>query len=197
MAVVEPRPQLAHPAVDLAAVGGDLERLYVEHGDRVRAICASILRNRQEAEDAAQQVFVSALRALRSGDGAPRSGCVAGHDRAPGELGPDLLPGWRSAVRRARGRDQRRPGDDRRTPHGARSCLADDRRASVLPAGGVAAARSARARLRRARRRSSPQPCVGPLAPEPRSKDAAPAAREGRRRAHRRPMVERVRPSVR
>jgi RNA polymerase sigma-70 factor (ECF subfamily) len=33
----------------------------------VYAVCASILRNRQEAEDAAQQVFVSALRALRGG----------------------------------------------------------------------------------------------------------------------------------
>jgi RNA polymerase sigma-70 factor (ECF subfamily) len=67
MTIVEPRSQLVRPAADLAAVRGDLERLYVEHGDRVRAICASILRNPQESEDAAQQVFVSALRALWSG----------------------------------------------------------------------------------------------------------------------------------
>lgn len=59
MATLEPRPRAAAPE--------DLERLYVEHGERVYAVCASIVRNRQEAEDAAQQVFVSALRALRGG----------------------------------------------------------------------------------------------------------------------------------
>lgn len=45
----------------------ELERLYSEHAEQVRAICGSILRNRHEAEDAAQQVFVAALRALRGG----------------------------------------------------------------------------------------------------------------------------------
>lgn len=60
MASVEPRPVRS-------AAGFAAERLYREHGERVRAICGSILRNRQEAEDAAQQVFVSALRALHSG----------------------------------------------------------------------------------------------------------------------------------
>jgi RNA polymerase sigma factor (sigma-70 family) len=49
-----------HPRVEL-------ERLYSEHGEQVRAICGSILRNRHEAEDASQQVFVAALRALRGG----------------------------------------------------------------------------------------------------------------------------------
>src|SRR5512138_317309 len=52
------------PAGDACAA---LERLYVEHSGRVLATCASILRDRYEAEDAAQQVFVSALRALRAG----------------------------------------------------------------------------------------------------------------------------------
>src|SRR5438445_2053619 len=55
MATVVPHPRV------------ELERLYVEHGERVRAICGSILRNRHEAEDASQQVFVAALRALRGG----------------------------------------------------------------------------------------------------------------------------------
>jgi RNA polymerase sigma-70 factor (ECF subfamily) len=44
-----------------------LERLYEEHGERVRAICTGLLRDRQEAEDAAQQVFLSALRSLHNG----------------------------------------------------------------------------------------------------------------------------------
>jgi RNA polymerase sigma factor (sigma-70 family) len=61
MAAVVPHPRV------------ELERLYAEHGERVRAICGSILRNRHEAEDAAQQVFVAALRALRGGT-VPRDG---------------------------------------------------------------------------------------------------------------------------
>jgi len=65
MATVDPRPRLARPAA--RAARAKLERLYIEHGERVQAICASILRDRHEAEDAAQQVFVSALRALRAG----------------------------------------------------------------------------------------------------------------------------------
>jgi RNA polymerase sigma factor (sigma-70 family) len=44
-----------------------LECLYRAHGERVYAICAAMLRDPQEAEDAAQQVFVSAFRALRRG----------------------------------------------------------------------------------------------------------------------------------
>jgi len=47
--------------------GDQLERLYEEHGDRVRAICLGLLRDRHEAEDAAQQVFLSALRSLHNG----------------------------------------------------------------------------------------------------------------------------------
>jgi RNA polymerase sigma factor (sigma-70 family) len=55
MAAVVPHPR------------AELERLYSEHAEQVRAICGSILRNRHEAEDAAQQVFVAALRALGGG----------------------------------------------------------------------------------------------------------------------------------
>ena len=58
MAVIE------HPFSD---VGAQLEHLYEEHGDRVRAICLALLRDRHEAEDAAQQVFLSALRSLHNG----------------------------------------------------------------------------------------------------------------------------------
>lgn len=47
--------------------GEELERLYEEHGERVRAICLGLLRDRHEAEDAAQQVFLSALRSLHDG----------------------------------------------------------------------------------------------------------------------------------
>jgi RNA polymerase sigma factor (sigma-70 family) len=47
--------------------GEEIERLYEEHGERVRAICLGLLRDRYEAEDAAQQVFLSALRSLHNG----------------------------------------------------------------------------------------------------------------------------------
>ena len=70
MATVEPRPRSAPPTVDVSRARAnrtELERLFVEHGGRVYTICGSILGNRQEAEDAAQQVFVSALRALQTG----------------------------------------------------------------------------------------------------------------------------------
>jgi RNA polymerase sigma factor (sigma-70 family) len=50
-----------------AAAPAVVERLYREHGDCVLAVCRRLLRDRGEAEDAAQQVFVSALRALIRG----------------------------------------------------------------------------------------------------------------------------------
>jgi RNA polymerase sigma-70 factor, ECF subfamily len=49
----------------------DTEALYREHGAAVAALCRSLLRDRGEAEDAAQQVFLSAHRALLNG-AAPR-----------------------------------------------------------------------------------------------------------------------------
>jgi RNA polymerase sigma factor (sigma-70 family) len=71
-----------HPAVDPCVAMGlsaaesngrsqDTEALYREHGRAVDAFCRSLLRDRGEAEDATQQVFLSAHRALLNGS-APR-----------------------------------------------------------------------------------------------------------------------------
>jgi RNA polymerase sigma-70 factor (ECF subfamily) len=49
-----------------------VEQLYTSHAGLVRSICRSLLRDRSEAEDAAQQTFLSAQRALLSGS-APRN----------------------------------------------------------------------------------------------------------------------------
>ena len=49
----------------------DTEALYREHGTAVARLCGSLLRDRAEAEDATQQVFLSAHRALLNG-AAPR-----------------------------------------------------------------------------------------------------------------------------
>ena len=48
-----------------------VEELYTAHERLVRSICRSLLRDRTEAEDAAQQTFLSAQRALANGS-APR-----------------------------------------------------------------------------------------------------------------------------
>ncbi|HEY2309799.1 MAG TPA: RNA polymerase sigma factor [Gaiellaceae bacterium] len=45
----------------------DTEALYHEHGAAVAALCRSLLRDRGETEDATQQVFLSAHRALLNG----------------------------------------------------------------------------------------------------------------------------------
>jgi RNA polymerase sigma-70 factor (ECF subfamily) len=45
----------------------DTEALYRAHGPAVAALCRSLLRDRGESEDATQQVFLSAHRALLSG----------------------------------------------------------------------------------------------------------------------------------
>jgi RNA polymerase sigma factor (sigma-70 family) len=54
-------------SVATAAAPAVVESLYREHGARVLAVCRGLLRDRGEAEDAAQQVFVSALCALTRG----------------------------------------------------------------------------------------------------------------------------------
>jgi len=46
---------------------GHTEELYREHGAAVAALCHSLLRDRGDAEDAAQQVFLSVHRALLNG----------------------------------------------------------------------------------------------------------------------------------
>src|SRR2546426_12534521 len=67
---------LAHPArgrPDPGAAGALLGRLFEQHGRTVYGLCRLLLRDVSEAEDAAQQTFLSAYRALRSGV-VPRDG---------------------------------------------------------------------------------------------------------------------------
>jgi RNA polymerase sigma-70 factor (ECF subfamily) len=59
------------PAAESERTSQDTEALYREHGAAVAGLCRSLLRDRAEAEDAAQQVFLSAHRALLNG-AAPR-----------------------------------------------------------------------------------------------------------------------------
>jgi RNA polymerase sigma-70 factor (ECF subfamily) len=54
-----------------SSIAAGVERLYRSHAGLVRSVCCSILRDRVEAEDAAQQTFLSAQRALINGS-APR-----------------------------------------------------------------------------------------------------------------------------
>lgn len=67
---------LAHPAPgrsDPGAAGPLLARLFEQHGRTVYGLCRLLLRDPNEAEDAAQQTFLSAYRALSSGV-VPRDG---------------------------------------------------------------------------------------------------------------------------
>ena len=58
---------MAVPATEQNGTSHDTEALYREHGAAVAALCGSLLRDRGETEDATQQVFLSAHRALLSG----------------------------------------------------------------------------------------------------------------------------------
>jgi RNA polymerase sigma-70 factor (ECF subfamily) len=58
-------------AAETDGTSQDTEALYREHGAAVARLCRSLLRDRAEAEDATQQVFLSAHRALLNG-AAPR-----------------------------------------------------------------------------------------------------------------------------
>src|SRR4051794_8945400 len=55
------------PAIESSGRSPDTEALYREHGTAVAHFCRSLLRGRTEAEDATQQVFLSAHRALLNG----------------------------------------------------------------------------------------------------------------------------------
>ncbi len=62
-----------HPSEPLSNRGHDpalarrVEELYESHAALVRSVCSSLLRDRVEAEDAVQQTFLSAQRALANG----------------------------------------------------------------------------------------------------------------------------------
>jgi RNA polymerase sigma factor (sigma-70 family) len=62
---------MAISPVERDGISHDTESLYREHGAAVAALCRSLLRDRGETEDATQQVFLSAHRALLNG-AAPR-----------------------------------------------------------------------------------------------------------------------------
>jgi RNA polymerase sigma-70 factor (ECF subfamily) len=59
------------PALESNGRSQDTEALYLEHHAAVARLCRALLRDRAEAEDATQQVFLSAHRALLQGS-APR-----------------------------------------------------------------------------------------------------------------------------
>lgn len=63
MSVPSDQPFPGRPGAAAARV----EELYEAHASTVRAICRSMLRDRVEAEDAEQQTFLSAQRALANG----------------------------------------------------------------------------------------------------------------------------------
>jgi RNA polymerase sigma-70 factor (ECF subfamily) len=56
-----------HGRLDHGAAAPRTEELYRDHGRLVAGLCRALLRDRAEAEDAAQQVFLAAHRALLNG----------------------------------------------------------------------------------------------------------------------------------
>src|SRR6476646_5218930 len=66
-ATVVPSVAMGLPAVETNGRSHDTEALYREHEAAVAKLCRSLLRDRAEAEDATQQVFLAAHRALLNG----------------------------------------------------------------------------------------------------------------------------------
>lgn len=62
-----PEPIRAHGRPDPGTAVARTEELYARHGRLVSALCHALLRDRAEAEDAAQQTFLAAHRALLNG----------------------------------------------------------------------------------------------------------------------------------
>jgi RNA polymerase sigma-70 factor, ECF subfamily len=60
-------PDPARPLAAPADVARRVEEMYTAHVRLVRSVCRSLLRDRNEAEDAVQQTFLSAQRALANG----------------------------------------------------------------------------------------------------------------------------------
>ncbi len=60
-------PARAANSLDRAAAGACLAELFARHRATVLGLCRVLLRDRQEAEDAAQQTFLSAYRSLLGG----------------------------------------------------------------------------------------------------------------------------------
>src|SRR5205823_1547370 len=60
-------PPQAHSRPGDGAAAARTEQLFAEYGRTVGGLCRALLRDRAEAEDAAQQTFLSAHRALMNG----------------------------------------------------------------------------------------------------------------------------------
>jgi RNA polymerase sigma-70 factor (ECF subfamily) len=64
---LDPFEQFRAGRLDTEVARVRVEELFSAHRRKVERICRALLRDRQESEDAAQQTFLSAFRALRNG----------------------------------------------------------------------------------------------------------------------------------
>jgi RNA polymerase sigma-70 factor (ECF subfamily) len=70
---LDPFEQFRAGRLDAEVARVRVEELFLAHRRKVERMCRALLRDRQESEDAAQQTFLSAFRALRNG-AVPRDG---------------------------------------------------------------------------------------------------------------------------